>query len=117
MDDFKTLQNVSDPVSLTVATLPNYKQEIRTAIAREMVDNMHMASNPRTRGRVDLGVSGTTEHIEMNSTGPKEPTLEYKISQVILNYCQGITHCEFDYADLGEMVDKIVSVSKQGDSV
>jgi hypothetical protein len=99
MDDSKTLQNARDQVHLTVATLPDYKQEARTAIVREMVDNMHMASNPQNKDRVDLGVSSNTEFIEMDCTGPKELTR--------LTGASVKTVISVDYNDLETLIEKV----------
>ena len=39
--------------------------------------------------------------------------MEEKIKEIILSYCQGIEHLEFDYSDLDEMVKKIIKEKKE----
>jgi hypothetical protein len=36
-----------------------------------------------------------------------------EIVDIILSYCEGITYCEFDINDLGEMVNRIIEVKNK----
>ena len=39
--------------------------------------------------------------------------MEDKIKEIILDYCEGIEHLEFNKSDLTEMVEKINNLSSQ----